>query len=169
MIQREKHRADMAVQSEKNWKEQMEKKEAEAKVKVDEATNYAAMLEGRYNTLTSQWDDQKKDISDAMVKHSAKISAITDERKKDCESMNSLQAICDQKDAQLTALQKQNEAIAKAFEEYKLEQERGLKDIKTRSREQERANEEVLGEAQKVLGDLKWALQLSNIRDADKK
>lgn len=169
-IQGEKHRADTAVESEKSWKDQMEKAERDCKMKVDEANNRALLFEGRYTAVTSHWDDQGKEVQSSVAKLSQEISTIVDERRKDYERMNALQATCDQQNAQLDNLRKEKEDIVEAFRRYKLEQEQGLKDIKRRTQEGEKANAEALEETKKVLGQLKWALQVKkNVRDADTK
>lgn len=148
----------------------MDKAQRECKIKVEEASNHALLVEGRYNALASHWDEQGNEVKGAVNKLSKEISTLVDERHKDYVRMNALQATCDQQNAQLDNLQKQKEDIAEAFRLYKLEQEQGLKDIKQKAARQEKANEEALVETKKVMGELKWALQVKkNVKGADTK
>jgi hypothetical protein len=164
----ERQRADKAVEREKGWRDAMEKEEAESKRKVEEAQTYAALMEGRNKAMTSHWKEQGAEVNRTVNKLGKEIEALVIERRNDDDRMNMLQGLCDQQAEQLTALQKEKEGIYLAFENYKKEQEDGLRAIKERARLQEEKNEEILMESQRVLGELKWALGVKkNVKDAE--
>ncbi|KAI6712811.1 hypothetical protein JHW43_004628 [Diplocarpon mali] len=166
-IEAERNRADQAAERELVWKDAMEKIEEESKRKVEEAQNFAALMKGRNDAMTSHWKDQGMEVDRAVVKLGLQIENMIQERKSDDERIHMIQTLCDQQAEQLTALQAEKLSIAAAFEQYKLTQEDSLREIKERAREQEASNEAVLLESQRVLGELKWALAVKkNVKGA---
>jgi hypothetical protein len=164
----ERQRATAAIESERNWRAAMEKMEVESKLKVDEATTYALLLEGRNNTLTNHWKTQSAALNDSLAKIKDFAAAIERNRQEDCRKMSLLEELCESKDHALESLSKEKQAIQDAFQAYKAEQESQLRDIKLRAAEQEKANELLNAESLKVLGELRWALAVSkNVRDED--
>lgn len=159
-IESEKLRADKAAEREKEWKSQMDKIQEESKIKVEEAQLHVALQDGRVETMKAHWKGQKDQVDRTVTKLRTEINRITEERRGDYERMNMLQGLCDQQAEQLTILQAEKEAIEQKFEEYKLEQEKALKDIMDKAKSQVEENEAKLQETQEVLGQLKWALNL---------
>jgi hypothetical protein len=167
-IDGERQRATAAIESERNWRAAMEKMEVESKLKVDEATTYSLLLEGRNNTLTNHWKTQSAILNDSMAKMKDFAAAIERNRQEDCRKMSLLEELCESKDHALESLRKEKQAIQDAFQVYKAEQESQLCDIKMRAAEQEKANELLNAESLRVLGELRWALAVStNVRDKD--
>jgi chromosome segregation ATPase len=166
-IEAEKTRADAAVESERGWREAMEIVEAEAKRKVEEAQVYAALMEGRNKTLTSHWKEQGQEVERTVGKLGKEIGTLVEERRGDDRRMNMLQSLCEQQAEQLGKLRDEKDGIGRMFDRYKEEQEDLLKDIKAKALQQERANEAILEESQKVLGELRWALGVKkNVKGA---
>ena len=166
-VESEKQRAAAAIESEREWRDAMEKCEEECKQKVDEAQLYAALMEGRNKAMTSHWSDQGAEVDRSVVKLGKKINSIVEERKKDDEKINLLKSLCDQQAEQLHQLELEKEGINEAFEAYKKQQEYMLKNIKTKATAQEKENEEILQESKRVLGELRWALGVhKNVRGA---
>jgi hypothetical protein len=166
-IDGERRKAKAAQESERNWKDLMETMQWETKQKVDEAKNYAMLMEGRYNSLASHWKEQGAMVDSTVEKLSGEISSVVEERKQDAARMDKLQKSCEQQRHELKTLTGEKESISRKFEEYKAEQESALSVIKTRAREQERINEQTLQESKKVLDELKWALGVKkNVKGA---
>lgn len=167
-IDSERRRASAAVENERNWRAAMEKMEAESKRKVDEATAYALLIEGRNNALTNHWKEQGALLDASLAKFRENISAIGKDREEDHRKMSLLEELCESKDHALEILAAQKQAIEDAFQAYKAEQESQLRDIKIRASEQERRNEAHNAESLRVLGELRWALAVSkNVRGED--
>jgi hypothetical protein len=167
-IDGERQRATAAIESERNWRAAMEKMEVESKLKVDEATTYALLLEGRNNTLTNHWKTQSAIMDDSIAKMKDFAAAIEKNRQEDHRKMSLLEELCESKDHALASLRKEKQAIHDAFQAYKAEQESQLRDIKLRAAEQEKANEMLNAESLRVLGELRWALAVSkNVRGED--
>ncbi|RDW60211.1 hypothetical protein BP5796_11817 [Coleophoma crateriformis] len=163
----EKSRADRAQEAERGWREMCEQAKEESMHKIDEATTYAALLEGRNKTLSSHWKEQGAEIDRAMNKMRKEIAAINAARKEDDNRMNMLQSLCDQQAKQVEILRKEKDDIATAFEKYQHIQEELLADIKAKARKQEAENEAKLEENRVVLGELRWAIGVKkNLRDA---
>jgi hypothetical protein len=166
-IEMEKVRAEKAEERERGWREQMEMLREECGRKVEDAQTYASLMEGRNKAMTSHWKEQGAEVNRTVNKLGKEIETLVLERRQDDKRMNMLQGLCDQQATQLANLQKEKEGIQKAFEMYKRTQEESLQGIKVRARAQEEKNEEALKETQKVLGELKWALNIkTNVKTA---
>ncbi|KAL2270962.1 hypothetical protein VTJ83DRAFT_333 [Remersonia thermophila] len=159
-VELERKRAADAGARERQWKDEMEMARDEAKRKVDEATQYAALCEGRYNAISSHWKEQGEEVKRAMARMRKEVEELVEERKKDDEKIETLRELCDQQDGNLRELRRQKEEIERQFERYKKEQEEGLKEIKRRADEREREQEKTLKEARDALDKLRWALNV---------
>ena len=159
-VELERKRAVDAASRERVWKDEMEKARADAKKRVEEATNHAALCEGRYNAISSHWREQGDDVKRSMGRMREEVKGLVVERKKDDEKIETLRELCDQQDGNIRELTRQREEIEAQFERYKREQEEGLRAIKTRADEREREQERMLREAKETLDQLRWALNV---------
>ncbi|KAL2165422.1 hypothetical protein VTH06DRAFT_720 [Thermothelomyces fergusii] len=159
-IELERRRAADAAGRERAWKDELEAARAEAKRKVEEATNYAALCEGRYNAISSHWKDQGEEVRRSLGRMRREVQALVEERRRDDEKIETLRELCDQQDGNIRELRRQKEEILAQFERYKAEQEEGLREIKRRAEEREREQERTLQEAREVLNKLRWALNV---------
>ncbi|KAK4451693.1 hypothetical protein QBC34DRAFT_400508 [Podospora aff. communis PSN243] len=159
-VELEKKRAVDARERERIWKEEMEKVRTESLRKVDEATNYAALVEGRYNAISSHWKDQGEEVKRTVTNMKTEITELLEERRKDDDRIGTLRDLCDQQDGNIRELQAQKEEIAAQFERYKAEQEAALREIKEKAAQREREQEAMLRESKEVLDKLKWALSV---------
>ncbi|OIW35512.1 hypothetical protein CONLIGDRAFT_565977 [Coniochaeta ligniaria NRRL 30616] len=157
-VELERHKASSALERERMWKDEMEKVRAEAKQQVEGASNYAALMEGRYNAISSHWREQGEEVKKAMGAMKGEVDQLLEERKRDDEKISTLREVCDQQDGNIRELTRQKEEIAAKFEAYKAEQEKALREIKARARRREEEQEAVIGESREVLDKLKWAL-----------
>lgn len=166
-VELEKRKTQAAQESERSWKEELDKVKNESKVRVEEATSYAQLMEGRYNAISSHWRDQGEEVKRAMSKMKGEITTIVDERKSDDEKISTLRDLCEQQDNNIKELRREKEEIARLFEEYKRTQEEDLRDIKTNASRRQEEQEKQLGEAREALHKLKWALNVKqNVKDA---
>jgi chromosome segregation ATPase len=157
-VELERHKASSALERERMWKDEMEKVRAEAKQKVEEAGNYAALMEGRYNAISSHWREQGEEVMKAMGTMKSEVDQLLEERRRDDEKISTLREVCDQQDGNIKELTRQKEEIVAKFEAYKAEQEEALREIKAQARRREEEQEKVIGESREVLDKLKWAL-----------
>ncbi|KAK4463125.1 hypothetical protein QBC42DRAFT_325150 [Cladorrhinum samala] len=161
-IELERSRAVAAGDRERVWKEALDEVKAKAKREVDEATNYAMLMEGRYNAISSHWKDQGTEVKQLIARMSAEIAELNQERRRDDEKIITLNSICDQQDHNIRKITEEKEAIERQHEEYKAEQERALKGIKTDGKQREEEQEAMLEECRETLNKLKWALNVKN-------
>ncbi|KAK4100635.1 hypothetical protein N658DRAFT_427252 [Parathielavia hyrcaniae] len=159
-VELERKRALDAAARERVCKDEMERAVADAKRQVDEATNYAALCEGRYQAISGHWKDQGEEVKRAMGKMRAEVEELVGERKKDDEKIETLRELCDQQDGNIRELMRQKDEIAAQFERYKRQQEEDLRGIKTRADQREQEQERTLREAREALDKLRWALSV---------
>ncbi|KAI0152152.1 hypothetical protein F4776DRAFT_600259 [Hypoxylon sp. NC0597] len=166
-VELEKKRTADAQERERIWREELEKSRRDTKIQVEEANTHAALMEGRYNAISSHWKDQGEEVKRTVTGLDGRIKTLVEERRTDDEKINVLRDLCDQQDGNIRDLQRQKDEIVRQFEAYKREQEQALKDIKRAAREREEEQEKSIEEAKRVLGQLKWALNVKkNVKDA---
>lgn len=166
-IDAEKRRADEAVERERTWRDAMETLEKEAKKKVDEAANYALMMEGRYKALTSHWKEQGEVVDRTVRKLGGEITGLVQERLRDGERLDALQQLCNEQRENLARLQEENKTIAETSKAHRDEQDASLAGIRAKARAQEKANEDTLAETKEALDKLKWALAVHKNKNGD--
>ena len=159
-VEVEKRKAVAAVESEKNWRSELDKIKAESTVKVEEATSYAQLMEGRYNAISSHWRDQGDEVKRAVAKMKGEINTIVDERKSDDDKIQTLRDLCEQQDSNIKQLRCERDDIARLFEEYKKTQDDDLSDIRTNAKKREGEQEMLLQQAREALNKLRWALNV---------
>lgn len=165
VIELEKKRTSDAQTKEQTWKGEMEKMRDETTRKVENATTHAALMEGRYNAISSHWKDQGEEVKRATTKMGKEVASLVAERKKDDEKITTLRELCDQQDGNIKDLLQQKDALARQFEAYKKEQEALLQNIKTNASKTEADQERMLQEAKETLDKLRWALNIkSNVK-----
>lgn len=166
-VELEKKRTTEALEREHTWRDEAEKSRRDATVQVEEAKTHAALMEGRYNAISSHWKDQGDEVKRAMKGLNTRIETLNQERKSDDDRINTLRDLCDQQDGNIRDLIRQKEEITKAFEEYKRQQDGLLKGIKERALEREDEQTRTIEETKQVLAQLKWALNVKkNVKGA---
>ncbi|KAI1364438.1 hypothetical protein F5Y08DRAFT_212097 [Xylaria arbuscula] len=167
-VELEKKRTADAQERERTWRDEMESTRRDTKVQVEEANSHAALMEGRYNAISSHWKDQGEEVKRAMTTMDGRIKSLVDERQKDDEKINVLRDLCDQQDVNIRDLRRQRDEISEQFEAYKREQEAALRAIKENARKREEEQLTTIEETKQVLGQLKWALNVKrNVRGAE--
>ncbi|KAF4453833.1 chromosome segregation protein smc [Fusarium austroafricanum] len=166
-IELEKKKATDALSREKTWKDEVDKTKKDTTIQVEEATSYAQLMEGRYNAISSHWQDQGEEVKRAVSKMKSEIDQLNEERRADDDKIQTLRDLCDQQDGNIKQLRHEKEEIARMFEEYKKSQEQGLKGIKTNARLREDEQEALLEASRQTLNKLKWALNVkANVKGA---
>ncbi|KAM0235617.1 hypothetical protein ACHAP5_009630 [Fusarium lateritium] len=166
-VELEKKKATDALLREKSWRDEMDKTSKDAVVQVEEATSYAQLMEGRYNAISSHWNDQGEEVKRAVSKMKSEIDSLNEERRADDDKIQTLRDLCDQQDGNIKQLRHEKEEIARMFEEYKKTQEQDLKDIKTNARKREDEQEALILASRETLHKLKWALKVKeNVKGA---
>ncbi|KAG5982590.1 hypothetical protein E4U55_001696 [Claviceps digitariae] len=167
-VELEKRKAQAAQQSEKSWKDELDTVKTETTIRVEEATSYALLMEGRYNAISSHWRDQGEEVKRTVSKLRGEINSIVDERRSDDHKITTLRDLCEQQDNNIKELRREKDEIARLFEEYKKTQEDELRDIKTTAKQRQEEQEKQLHEAREALHKLKWALNVKqNVKGAE--
>lgn len=167
LIDVEKRKTEAALESERIWKEELEKVQKEARIRVEEAENYAGLMEGRVLAMSSHWKDQGSILQKSVKGLEFEIKALSEERKSDDQKIKTLNGICDQQRIELIRLNEEKNQIFQLFENYKKLQEQDLAGIKKNAKEQVELNESLIDESKRTLGELKWALAVKkNVKDA---
>jgi hypothetical protein len=167
-VELEKKRTAEALDRERTWREEMEKGRLDATVQVEEAKTHAALMEGRYNAIASHWKDQGDQVKRTAANLEGEISVLVHERRKDDEKIVTLRDLCDQQDSNIRDLKRQKDEIGHQFERYKMEQEDALAHIKRAAREREEEQLRTIEETKRVLGELRWALNVKKtLADAE--
>ncbi|PHH78785.1 hypothetical protein CDD80_6241 [Ophiocordyceps camponoti-rufipedis] len=156
----EKKKAAAALEREKNWRSELEKMRGDSTAQIDEATTYAALMEGRYKAISSHWRDQGDEVKRALARMRGEISTIVDERRADDDKMQTLRDLCDQQDSNIRQLRRERDDMTRLFAEYKQTQEDDLREIRDSARAREEEQERLLDESRTALAKLRWALKV---------
>lgn len=159
-VELEKKRTADAQDRESIWRKEMESVRRDTKSQVEDANSHAALMEGRYNAISSHWKDQGEEVRRATASLDGRIKALIEERLKDDQRINVLRDLCDQQDVNIRDLRGQRDEISQKFEAYKREQEEALRAIKENARKREEEQLRTIEETKQVLGQLKWALNV---------
>lgn len=166
-IEQEKRKAQAAQEQVGTWKDEMAKSKRETTTQIKEANSYAALMEGRYNAISSHWKDQGDEVKKALAKMKTEVDRLVEERREDDSKIQMLRDLCDQQDGNIRELQREKEEISRKFKDYKQLQEDDLRDIKTHARQREEEQERMLKEAKETLDKLRWALNVKqNVKGA---
>ena len=161
-VELEKKRTTDAQDRERTWRDEMEKTRSDSKREVEEAITQAALMESRYNAISSHWRDQGEAVKKAAARMGKDVHELSEARRQDDEKINMLRDLCDQQDGNIKLLCQQKDEIDRKFAEYKKEQEDLLHDIKAKAAQREAEQEKTLQEAREVLDKLKWSLNVKN-------
>ncbi|KAI6783718.1 uncharacterized protein J7T54_001594 [Emericellopsis cladophorae] len=159
-VELEKNKTQAALTRERGWRDELEKVQKDSTTQVEEATTHAALMEGRYNAISSHWRDQGEEVKRAVSKLRAEISSLVKERQADDTKIQTLRDLCEQQDSNINELRREKEQIARKFEEYKKTQDDDLRSIKANARETEAEQHRILNEAGETLNKLRWALNV---------
>ena len=159
-IEQEKRKAQAAQEQVGTWKDEIARSKRETTTQVKEANTHAALMEGRYNAISSHWREQGDEVKKALAKMKAEVDRLVEERREDDGKIQMLRDLCDQQDGNIRELQREKEEIARNFEGYKQLQEDDLRDIKTNAKQREEEQERMLREAKEALDKLRWALNV---------
>jgi hypothetical protein len=165
-IESERDRADAAVESERNWKAEMERMDHETKAKLIESNTHVALVDKRYDTLQSHWKEQGALVDAQVANMQQQTALILEERLEDLRRMQLLQELVDQKDLELSKLQDINKSLNDTIEAYRAEQDASLHNIRVKAKGAQQLCETVLKESQEVLGEMRWTIAVNkNLRD----
>lgn len=167
VVELEKRKAQAAQQSEKSWKDELDSIKTETTVRMEEATSYAQLMEGRYNAISSHWRDQGEEVKRAVTALRGEISTLVEERRSDDEKITTLRDLCEQQDNNIKELRREKDEMSRLFDNYKKTQEEDLRDIKLSAKQRQEEQETQIREAKETLHKLKWALNVKqNVKDA---
>ncbi|KAH0545050.1 hypothetical protein FGG08_000821 [Glutinoglossum americanum] len=122
----------------------------------------------QYDVLASSWkqlDDGYRRKTEAFRGELRQLKAEKDE---DRAKLARLEIIVEQQRHEVEKMRVMKERIEKQYEDYIEEAEMSTRDMREKAKRNEKDNEEALEEAKKVLGELKYLLNLKKfVRDAD--
>lgn len=156
----EKKKAATALDREQGWLEELNRVRSESAARIQEATSYAQLMEGRYNAISSHWRDQGEAAERTIGTIKAEVAAVVDQRRADDDRIQTLADLCRQQDSNIRQLRRQKDDLAARFDDYKREQEDGLREIKAGAQRREEEQERLLHESREALAKLRWALNV---------
>ncbi|PHH67197.1 hypothetical protein CDD81_2966 [Ophiocordyceps australis] len=166
-VEAERAKATAALDREASWRRELDRVRSDASTRVDEASGYAQLIEGRYNVVASHWRHRGDEVRRALSRIRSDIDALVDQRHADDDRIRILRDLCDQQDSNIRLLRRQRDDMARLFDNYKRTQEDDLRHIRSQARAREEEQEHLLTEAREALAKLRWALNVkANVSDA---
>jgi chromosome segregation ATPase len=122
----------------------------------------------QYDVLASSWkqlDDGYRRKTDAFRKE---LQQLKEEKNEDRAKLARLEIIVEQQRQEVEKMRLVKERMERQYEDYIEEAETSTRDMKEKAGKNERENEKALEETKKVLGELRYLINLKKfVRDAD--
>ena len=165
-IEGERKKAEKAEESEKGWRTEVDRVQREWGERVERAVEREKLMDGRNSVMASHWGDTRKEVEGRIEVMRGEIGDVERKRREDDEKFERLENVCRQQGEQLERIQREKDDIMGQFEEYKRVEAEALRDIKEGARRREQEQEKTLVETKRVLGELRWAMQIKeSLRD----
>ena len=152
---------------ERKMKELMDETAAVVEQAAREVSRYkerAMHFEASYTTVSCHWPGERVKFDKEISVMDKKIKSVVSARNKDDEQISMLRSLGEQQAAQILELQRQNASIRNAHEDYKDEQEKALRDIKTNAKNLEDEHMKEIEKTKKLSEELMWALGVHRSR-----
>lgn len=139
-----------------------ERDEAVGKYKkqIMEEKELARKSTSQYEILSSSWRSLDDGYRNRTQKLKADVQAINEKREDDVQKIEQLEVVVEQLRRESEKMQKAKEQVMRDFEDYKSEKEAGMMGIRERAERNESANEEALGEMNRVMGEMKYVINI---------
>lgn len=147
-----------------------ERDEAVGKYKkqIMEEKELARKSTSQYEILSSSWRSLDDGYRTRTQKLKVDVKAINEKREDDVQKIEQLEVVVEQLRRETEKMQKVKERVMRDFEDYKNEKELGMREIKERAERNETANEEVLEEMNRVMGKMKYVINIrKDVRGAE--
>ena len=147
-----------------------ERDEAVGKYKKQlmEEKELARKSTSQYDILSSSWRSLDDGYRNRTQKLKADVKAINEKREEDVQKIEQLEVVVEQLRQESEKMQKVKEQVMRDFEDYKSEKEAGMREIRERAERNESANEEALGEMNRVMGEMKYVINIRrDVRGAE--
>ena len=147
-----------------------ERDEAVSKYKkqIMEEKELARKSTSQYEVLANSWRSLDGGYRNRTQKLKADVKAINEKRKEDVQKIEQLEVVVEQLRRESEKMQKAKEQVMRDFVDYKIEKEAGMREIRERAERNESINEEVLGEMNRVMGEMKYVINIRrDVRGAE--
>ncbi|MCJ1351855.1 MAG: hypothetical protein MMC33_001839 [Icmadophila ericetorum] len=121
----------------------------------------------QYEILSNSWKSLDEGYRRQTQRLKTDIKALREDRAKDQQRIAQLDIVTGQLHQESEKTRKLKDKMAREFEAYKQLKEEDMWNIKERAQRNESANEEALKEVTKVLGEMKWVMNVKrNVKGA---
>ncbi|KAA6409727.1 MAG: hypothetical protein FRX48_06339 [Lasallia pustulata] len=147
-----------------------ERDEAVGKFKkqIMEEKEVARKSTSQYEILSSSWRSLDDGYRRRTQKLKADVKDISHKREEDVQKIEQLEIVVEQLKRESEKMAKVKEQVLRDFEDYKREKEAGMREIRKRAERNESANEEALGEMNRVMGEMKYVINIKrDVRGAE--
>ncbi|KAI9819581.1 MAG: hypothetical protein M1827_007031 [Pycnora praestabilis] len=129
---------------------------------VQDEKEKARKASAQYEVLSSSWRQMEENYKRTTKQLSVDLEKLEEDRREDLMQLERLELVCEQLRHEGERCQKTKDAVSQMFEEYRAEAESGTREIRERAEKNERANEEALQEMERVIGEMKYVMNIRN-------
>lgn len=142
--------------------------EAELRGKLREESERAKRALGQYEVLSSSWRHMDEDYRRRAEKLLKDLTRLRTDSAEDRKKLERLAITVEQQRQEVDKMRVAKDAVVSQFETFKLQTEEGAQTMRARAESNEKANSEILEEADRVLGQMRYVINVrQSLRDAD--
>lgn len=120
----------------------------------------------QYDVLSKSWKGLEEKYSRQMQKLKVDVQTLQDEIEKDKNKLARLEVIEEQLRQEGEKTRRAKEKLSKDFENYKIEKEEGIREMREQAEKNELANSQALAEMGILLGEMKYVVNVrKDVRD----
>ena len=166
-VETERRKAEFAVESEKEWRAQMEEMSLATQAKIEEAKMMVAQSDARYSAVHGYYKDKEKRLEGQVAQLAKNVKSVVSKRKEDEMTRRKLEQLCEQQAQTVATMTKERDDMARLLIDYMATKEDSLKEIITKAAASEIRAEDLLEQLITSVGKAKWVVAVKrDVRDA---
>ncbi|MCJ1363458.1 hypothetical protein MMC16_002565 [Acarospora aff. strigata] len=161
-LEGERSRREKAERETKETSKERDEIVARCRMEVMEEKETSKKATTQYDVLSSSWKGLTDGYRHQMEMLKADIKTLNEKSAEDRKTLEKLKVVMEQTRQESEKMGKVKQAVAKKFEDYKTETEEAIRSMREKAARNEKANEGVLGEVEKVVGEMRHVINLKN-------
>ena len=167
-VEKERDRADEAVEHERTWKRKLEELQDSSKQTIARLQEQLAMESNSNAMLSRHWKDEKERINAMRTKLQKDVKAHLQTVVAHADTNNQRDQVQEESQKQIDGLNRINKEQAKVFKDYKAKIDRDLAQIKADADARVAETERLIKEVMETTDKMKWVMNVKkNVKDAE--
>ena len=167
-VEKERDRADEAVEHERTWKRKLEELQDSSKQTIARLQEQLGMESNSNAMLSRQWKDEKEKINAMRTKLQKDVKAHLQAVVAHADTNNQRDQVQQESQTQIDELNRVNKEQAKVFNDFKAKIDQDLEQIKADADARVAEAERLIKEVMETSDKMKWVINVKkNVKDAE--